>query len=261
MLSLAIVTFNSELSIGNALRSLDCYMPSNMAPRMIIVDNASMDDTAAIVENFSRTNPNISFIRNTKNVGFGQAHNQALAISESRYHIICNPDIIVSSDVFSPLAALLDRYPDIAIACPQFRYTNGELQPLNRHHPTVIDLLLRRLPTKVTGPLFKRRLEHYDMRDIGYERSYDVPFVSGAFMFCRTRVLKEIQGFDERFFLYFEDADLSRRVQNHGYRSVYCPNASVTHVWARLAHKSPSGSWIFVQSAYKYFRKWGFRWA
>jgi GT2 family glycosyltransferase len=261
MLSLAIVTFNSELSIGNTLRSLNCHLPSNLAPRMIIVDNASTDGTAAIVENFSRTHPNISFFRNTDNVGFGQAHNRALAVTESRYHIICNPDIILHSDVFTPLAALLDRHPDIAIACPQFRYTNGELQPLNRHHPTVFDLLLRRLPSKVTRLLFSRRLEHYDMRDIGYERSYDVPFVSGAFMFCRTRVLKEVQGFDGQFFLYFEDADLSRRVQNRGYRSVYCPDASVVHVWERLAHKSLSGSWIFVRSAYRYFRKWGFRWA
>ena len=79
------------------------------------------------------------------------------------------------------------------------------------------------------------------MRDIGYDKSYDVPFVSGAFMFCRTHVLKEIGGFDERFFLYFEDADLSRRVQNHGYRTVYFPDVSVIHLWDTLGPQEPYG--------------------
>jgi GT2 family glycosyltransferase len=109
-------------------------------------------------------------------------------------------------------------------------------------------------------PLFKKRLETYDMRDVGYEHACDVPFVSGAFMFCRTQVLRELGGFDERFFLYFEDADLSRRVQNHGYRTVYIADVSVTHLWERLAHKSWRGTWLFMKSAYQYFCKWGFRW-
>jgi len=98
------------------------------------------------------------------------------------------------------------------------------------------------------------------MRDVGYERSYDVPFVSGAFMFCRTQVLRELGGFDEGFFLYFEDADLSLRVQNHGCRTVYFPEVSVTHTWERMAHKSLHGGWMFLKSAYLYFHKWGFKW-
>jgi hypothetical protein len=109
-------------------------------------------------------------------------------------------------------------------------------------------------------PYFKRRLESYEMRDVGYEHSCDVPFVSGAFMFCRTQVLREVGGFDERFFLYFEDADLSRQVQNHGYRTVFFPEVSVIHEWKRIAYKNLHGAMIFLQAAYLYFRKWGFKW-
>jgi hypothetical protein len=109
-------------------------------------------------------------------------------------------------------------------------------------------------------PFFKRRIESYDMQDVGYDRQCDVPFVSGAFMFCRTAILKAVGGFDERYFLYFEDADLSRKIRDCGYRTVYFPDVSVTHAWERLAHKTRRGAWLFIISACRYFSKWGFRW-
>jgi GT2 family glycosyltransferase len=95
------------------------------------------------------------------------------------------------------------------------------------------------------------------MEDIGYDHAYDVPFVSGAFMCCRTSVLKRIGGFDEGYFLYFEDADLSRRIQQAGWRTVYCPDALVTHQWQRATHRSYVHMRLFVVSAIKYFNKWG----
>ena len=259
MLSLAIVTFNSAASIKTTLDSLIEYLPHHLFPRIIVVDNRSTDGTINIIKEYADRHPNITLICKAENGGFGKAHNQALAISKSRYHVICNPDIVVMNDVFTPLTAFLHSQPGIGIACPQFCHTNGELQPLNRRHPSVLDLFLRRFLPAALGPVFQKRLSSYDMRDVGYDHSYDVPFVSGAFMFCQTAVLKAVGGFDERFFLYFEDADLSRKVQAHGYRTVYCPEVTVTHAWERLAHKSWRGTWIFIKSAYQYFRKWGFK--
>jgi len=96
------------------------------------------------------------------------------------------------------------------------------------------------------------------MRDIGYERECEVPFLSGAFMFCRSDVLKRLGGFDRCFFLYFEDADLCRRVQQT-HRTVYYPATAVTHYWERAAHKSWKFGWIFMQSAARYFWKWGIK--
>jgi hypothetical protein len=108
-------------------------------------------------------------------------------------------------------------------------------------------------------PLFRERLDSYEMRDVGYEAVCDVPFMTGAFMCCRTDVLKAIGGFDERFFLYFEDADLSRRVQQFGFRTAYFPEACVTHAWERMAHRNWRMAWVFSISAWRYFRKWGLR--
>src|SRR3990167_4773220 len=97
------------------------------------------------------------------------------------------------------------------------------------------------------------------MRDIGYDHIYDVPFLSGAFMFCRTNLLKKVGGFDPGYFLYFEDADLCRRVQKT-HRTVYCPATSVTHYWQRSAHKQWKFGWIFMRSAWRYFNRWGYKW-
>jgi hypothetical protein len=259
-LSIGIVTFNSEKTIARALESIRACLPFGCAVQLILVDNCSSDSTARILDDHAKRVPDSACIHNNPNIGFARAHNQILASVNSCYHVICNPDISIAADIFTPMAKFLENHSEIGLCCPKFLNPDGSIQFLNRRFPTVLDLFLRRMVPAALKRLFKHRLEFYDMREVGYDHSYDVPFVSGAFMFCRTQVLKEVGGFDERFFLYFEDVDLSRRVQNHGYRTVYFPEVCVTHVWERLAHKNWRGSLMFIKSAYKYFRKWGFKW-
>jgi GT2 family glycosyltransferase len=260
MVSLAIVTYNNRQTVEATLSSLIGYFTDRSAPSIVVVDNHSVDGTQDIVKRFADSHPCIRPIWNHANFGFGRAHNQALSAVASRYHAICNPDVVVPADIFTPLVRFLETQPEIGMCCPKFLNPDGSVQHLNRRLPTVFDLFLRRLMPNALKPFFKQRIESYDMQDAGYERSYDVPFVSGAFMFCRTDILKAVGGFDERYFLYFEDADLSRKIRDHGYRTVYFPDVSVTHAWERLAHKTLRGAWLFTRSAYRYFRKWGFRW-
>lgn len=259
-ISAAVVTYNSRGTIGDTLLSLLRHLPAQITTQVLVIDNGSCDGTQAVLEEAAGRDARIRTVLNAENVGFGCAHNQALDSAVSRYHVVCNPDIHFTSDIFSPMIRFMESHPDIGICCPKFLNPDGTLQPLNRRLPTVLDLFLRRLLPKSLEPVFQRRLEAYDMRDVGYDHACDVPFVSGALMFCRTRVLKQVGGFDPRFFLYFEDADLTRRVNLKGYRTVFFPEAAVTHAWNRLAHKSLHGSRLFVISAFRYFRKWGFRW-
>ena len=260
MLSVAIVTFNNRHTIADTLSSLLRHRADGLKARLFVVDNGSHDGTRDIVRRYADEHPGIHPIFNPENVGFGRAHNQVLKSAESCYHVICNPDVYFSSDIFSPMVRFMESRPDIGICCPKFLNPDGTLQPLNRRLPTVMDLLLRRLLPKALEPAFRSRLEAYDMRDVGYDHACDVPFVSGALMFCRTQVLKQVGGFDPRFFLYFEDADLTRRINRLGYRTVFFPGVVVTHNWARLAHRSLRGGWLFATSAYRYFSKWGFTW-
>jgi GT2 family glycosyltransferase len=259
-LSIAIVTFNSAQHIEGLLDSIIRYLPEDVHSAIVVVDNHSTDSTLDRLQGYVQCLQNFTLIRNATNRGFGQAHNQALSVAGSVYHVICNPDIRISNDVFSPLMEHLKRFPHIGMACPRFLSEDGTLQPLNRRYPTVLDLLLRRFAPARVRPLIQKRLQFYDMQDVGYAHSCDVPFMSGAFMFGRTDVLKAVAGFDERYFLYFEDADLSRKIQNYGYRTVYFPDVCVTHAWERMAHKNWRGTWLFMKSAFQYFRKWGFRW-
>ena len=97
------------------------------------------------------------------------------------------------------------------------------------------------------------------MADLGYEACYDVPFASGSFMVCRTAALRAVGGFDERNFLYFEDADLSRSLQNAGWRTVYFPGATVVHGWQRVSHNSLRMALILIRSGIRYFNKWGWK--
>ena len=161
------------------------------------------------------------------------------------------------------MAEFMDQNQEVAILCPKFQYINGECQPLNRRYPTVFDLFLRRLESLQAIPAFKKRVNYYSMIDIGYDDICDVPFVSGAFMFCRTTALKQVSGFDERFFLYFEDTDLSRKLKNKGYKIVYLPSAKMVHLHRRESADSgvlkslfSKTTRIHILSAMKYFWKY-----
>jgi GT2 family glycosyltransferase len=259
MLTTAIVTFNSRDTIGRTLESILAQTPECLPQALLIVDNCSTDGTPDVIAEYAQGHGRVSLIRNSRNIGFARAHNQALALIDSEFHVICNPDIVLPDNAFAELRRFMDHRPDIGIACPRFTYPDGRLQPLNRRHPTVCDLFLRRFLPRSLQPAFQRRLAAYEMLDVGYDHACDVPFMTGALMFCRTGALKKVGGFDERFFLYFEDADLSRRVQALGLRTVYCHLATVTHNWQRMAHKDWRMAWVFALSARSYFRKWGWR--
>jgi GT2 family glycosyltransferase len=195
-----------------------------------------------------------------ENVGYGRGHNWAIQQSaHSRYHLILNPDIIIAPKTISQLINFMDNNPDIGMVCPKVLNEDGSIQHLNKRYPTVLDLFARRfLPKKLHG-LLDKRLAWYETRDIGYEATHDVEFMTGCFMFCRTDVLKAVGGFDERYFLYFEDCDLGQKFQNAGYRTLYYPHVTVTHLWERAAHKSIRMTWVLIENMVRYFNKWGWK--
>lgn len=262
-ITLTIVTYNNAKIIGACLDSLmaGCFDKIPAPVELQVIDNQSQDATIAVLKDYAKKSAHpIKIYENSVNLGFGAAHNLALGTIASDYHIVCNPDIIINSQTISLLAAYMDKHPDIGILCPKLTNADGSLQPNNHRYPTVLDLGLRRLLPLGLQNLLKKRMDAYLMLDVGYENTLDVPFLSGAFMFCRTAVLKQVEGFDGRYFLYFEDADLCRKVHAAGYRTVYYPKASVVHQWERSAYKSLRMTLIMMASAIKYFNKWGYQW-
>lgn len=195
------------------------------------------------------------------NTGYGRGHNRSLEeCLESKYHIIINPDIIVAPLTIEALSCFMDENPDIGIVSPRVLNEDGSIQNLNKRYPSVFDLFARRFIPKSFHYLIQRRMDRYEMKDIGYDNICDVECISGCFMFCRTEALKAVGGFDDRYFMYFEDFDLSRKIQLAGYRTVYYPHATVTHLWERASHKSLKMLWVFIVSMSRYFNKWSWKW-
>jgi len=221
----------------------------------LLTDNGSDDGTSRFVsENF----PWLRVQRNDNRTGYGGNHNLNLARAAGRYIVIMNCDMTVTPNVLVALRDFMDGHADVGIVAPKILNPDGTVQGLNRRSPTIADLLLRRLSGARVRRMFMRRMDRYEMRDVGYDCEYDVPCLSGCFMFCDSDLLRAVGGFDERYFLYFEDYDLCRRVQASR-RTVYYPGATVTHYWERAAHKSVRHTGYFVASAFRYFNRWGYR--
>jgi GT2 family glycosyltransferase len=248
-----VVYNNSSEMIKNTIDNL-CSCSKNI--EVHISDNS---ETQALKPHIIYMN--VKYRYNGFNAGYGRGHNMAIEkCSESKYHIIINPDIIISPKTIEALSEFLDDNHDIGMICPKVLNEDGSIQPLNKRYPTVFDLFVRRfLPKRLHG-LLEKRLAWYETRDIGYETIRDIEFMSGCFMFCRTNALKAVGGFDDRFFMYFEDADLSRKIQHVGYRTVYYPHANITHLWERASHKSIKMTWVFIENMIRYFNKWGWKW-
>ena len=260
MISISIVTFNNAAVIGRCLDSLADSLDHDQAVSLAVVDNGSTDETLSMVRAFGERKPRgitLTVTLAPGNLGYGRGHNLAIQNAPSAYHVICNPDIIFRGNPLRTLKEHLDLHEDIGLLCPAVLNEDLTPQHLNKRLPTVLDLFLRRFLPRAARPLFRRRLDRYEMRDIPYDAIVDVPFVSGAFLFCRVEALKRVGGFDGRYFLYFEDVDLSRSVQQAGFRTVCLPQASVVHLWGRAHHKSPRMALTFAQSGIRYFRKWG----
>jgi GT2 family glycosyltransferase len=138
---------------------------------------------------------------------------------------------------------------------PRVLYPDGRLQYLCKLLPTPKTLIVRRFLASLKSTL-QRENFRYELQSSGYDKILDVPFLSGCFMFLRTEALRKVGLFDERFFLYTEDADLTRRIHRH-YRTVFFPEATIYHHHARGSYKTPWLLWCNILSAIRYFNKWG----
>lgn len=255
MFSVGIVTYNNQDTIEECLES--CLAQDGL-DEIIVVDNKSLDNTQNLIKGTTYKNTLLKFIPRKNNIGFGAAHNLAYRSrkSNSKYHIILNPDIRLNSNAdLKRLCDFIENSEGVVATVPKFLNLDGSLQPQNKRFPSLWDLFLRRSPSWLQNK-FKERMDKYVMKDYGYVESYPLFALCGALVCVESKVFENIDGFDERFFLYFEDVDLGRRLQRHGVCK-FAPEVQVYHHWNRSAHKSLKPFLYFLQSGFKYFNKWG----
>lgn len=198
----------------------------------------------------------VHYIFNGKNLGYGAAHN--IAIRESIYddipfHLVINPDIIITSETLPTLLQFMQQYPEVGIVAPKVTYPNGELQYLCKLLPTPWNVFGRRfLPQK----WMQKSNERYELRHTGYNRPMNVPYLSGCFMLLRTEAVRKVRLFDERFFMYPEDIDLTRRI-HRDYLTVFYPDTTIIHQHEKASYHSLKMLWVHIVNMCRYFNKWG----
>lgn len=251
-LSLAIVTYNNSRIIEDTVRSVVDSIPICYSYKLYIIDNDSKDNTIDIVRGI---NGNIEIIKLDLNKGFGYGHNAILNVINSKYHFVINPDIkIEDSNQIKKMIEYLDNNPNIGLLSPLILSPDLSIQYLCKTNPTVFDMLVRRISPNI----FQQRQDKYVMKETGYNKIMRLDYATGSFMVFRTDIYKELKGFDDAFFMYLEDADITRRV-NQISNAIFFPEANVIHTWERSSHKSYKFAKITVQSMFIYFNKWGWK--
>ncbi|MCP3720349.1 glycosyltransferase [Paraburkholderia sp. CNPSo 3281] len=228
---------------------------------LYLINNGGLPDMAESLAALSRAGVSHTLIDGHGNVGYGRGHNLALAQPLGRFHLVLNPDIDMHPDALAQAVEFLDAHPEVGLLTPAIFDDAGELQYLCRQYPTLIDLLARGfLPTSMRR-LLARRLARYEMRNQINVRDmlWDPPIVSGCFMLFRSDVLKRLSGFDPRYFLYFEDYDLSLRAHDVT-RVVYVPAVRVLHHGGGASRKGAAHIRMFAASAFRFFNRFGWKW-
>jgi GT2 family glycosyltransferase len=257
-ISVSVVTYNNESTINECIDSLITFLPKKSTIKVYVIDNCSQDGTYNILRNLSKKYDLIKISSCKYNLGYGRAQNTIISKLESDYHLFCNPDIILNENSLNPLIKCMEKDDKIGVVAPKTLNLDGSVQRLNRRYPGVGDLFLRRSP-EFLKRVFKEKLNHYEMSDLDDSLTSEIPCISGALVLCRTPFLKKINGFDNRYFLYFEDFDMTRSFQKNGYKTLYCPDSTAFHIGGYASRKSLKILFIHIVSAIKYFQKWGWK--
>lgn len=255
-LSACIVSYCDYDEVCAAVRSILKATPGPLS--LYVVDNASPDGCGSRLASTDFGDSRVQVIALPENIGFGRGHNTVLPLLKSRYHFILNPDILLDNDVLHQLSAWLDAHPQVAMATPQLYYPDGRVQNLPRRKPTPWMLFARQLAPRFPGSLFDRCDRHYTMQDEDLSLPRQIEFCTGSFMAVRTDILQQVGGFDEEYFMYVEDADLTQKILREG-QVFLVPQCRAIHAWHRAPARDAGKFKMQLVSMFRYFKKWGIR--
>jgi GT2 family glycosyltransferase len=266
-LSVSVVVYHPDTvllertlsSLSAACAPLRAAVPE-FRVELFLVDNGGLGDARALIERLARERIECRVLAGHGNVGYGRGHNLAIAQATQPLHLILNPDIDLEPGALAAASAFFAAEPGLGLLTPWIGDDAGERQYLCRRYPTLLDLLVRGFLPAGLRQRFTKRLAHYEMRDVIDDASvfWEPPIVSGCFMLFRTEVLKRLHGFDPRYFLYFEDYDLSLRAHELA-RVAYVPAVRVVHHGGGASRKGFAHIRMFGASAFKFFNRFGWR--
>jgi GT2 family glycosyltransferase len=243
--TVVIVNWNGAAYLEQLMASIQREPPA----KIVVVDNDSTDGSAAILKKFS----DVHLIQNSRNRGFAAAANQGMALAQTSNILILNADIYATPGSIATLEKFLNDNKDAGAVAPRLSFPDGTLQLSCRNFPTPFTLFLylsfldRIFPTK------------YRLRSKDHQSTRVVEQPMGAALMIRKKVLDQIGGFDETFFLYMEDVDLCERIVREGWKIYFYPAAEFIHDAGGSSRQDWYRSQLdFVRSVLLYFRKKGY---
>ncbi len=258
-LSVGIVLYHpsAELLQATVASLVEAALRATVVPSLFLIDNGGSEAVLAALDIPGEWPCRV--YQGHGNPGFGAGHNLCLA-QVGDIHLILNPDVELAVDALAEALAFLDAHPECGLLAPAARWDDGRVQYLCKRPPAVWDLFLRGFAPGCLKRACDGRLARYEMRDlIGEQVVWDPPIASGCCMFVRGEVLRRIGGFDHRYFLYFEDFDLSLRLSRF-MKIAYVPAVRIVHHGGHAARKGRHHIQLFVSSAWLFFQLHGWRW-
>lgn len=259
--SITIVNWNATSALGACLRSVYATAKS-LRFEVIVVDNGSDDDG---IETLMAQFPQVNWVRNPTNFGFGRAQNQAIAIARGRYVLVLNNDATVQRDTIPCLVRFMDRHPDVgACGCPDHRQTvlGAAYYGVFAHYPSLGRTTIENLWAVIRPPRSwdVSRVSHPVRRWISGslpQSSYvEVAWIVGALLCLRKTAFDQIGGFDERFFLFDEDIDLFRRMRDADWKVAFSTSTAFAHDGGVSSAARRDIERIRGESRALYFRKY-----
>ena len=252
-LLLLLVAYHPSLQEVEQLQACLAELPPQVGYAVVVNDHHPGEPVEQLAAGAD------GFLANPDNPGYGRAVNRLVAhLGQLPPYIgVLNTDLSWQPGTFEQLLGWLQQHPQVNLAVPQILDEAGTPQKLCKHHPTVLGLFSRRfLPDWLKPAWLKRYDRWYVMADQNYQDVFEAPYLSGCCMLIRSEAFRRAGGFDERYFLYLEDADLTRSLARDG-RCVHLPVAGVVHGWGRGNYRNLGLMAVNMASAWHYFRKWG----
>lgn len=270
-LTVSIVCYDStEQELHTVLNTLLASLVELLAAgfqltsKIFLVDNSEnhkleLEQFDQFQEQLNSSNAELRVLKGHGNIGFGKGHNLVIKPSTDKYHLILNPDVELDPKSLIAGISYLEKNPTVAIVSPFATSVDGTRQYLCKRYPAISTLAIRGLLPDWLKKRFHRNQSHYEMHDLSDDNvSDEVKLVSGCFMLCRTEVLKAVQGFDENYFMYFEDFDLSLRVSQSA-KIAFLPSMKIKHFGGNASRKGLRHIGYFAKSGFRFFNTYGWR--
>ncbi len=245
-ISIIIVNWNTRELLQSCLESIYKTI-RNISYEIIVVDNASRDESVAMVR---EKYPEVRLIQNEENRGFGAANNQAMRIMTGRYALLLNSDTVLTENAVRELYAFMETHSEAAMACGQLLNADGSKQNSIASFPNLFTLITN---TSLLEYLFPKS---YPSKRYHHEEPIEVDSCIGACLLVRKKAIEEAGMFDERYFFFFEETDWAYKMKEAGWKIFHVPSAFIYHFQGQSIGRDIQSRIEFYRSRYQFFRKW-----